>query len=181
MARGRSGTGQAAIGFSGPGQRWRCPGLGFQGLLNAPLDIILAGAKLKVEAEIRASAFDDPLIAQVRELTDLRSPAVTAEFRHDPPGRPWSWGLRYDLGSDATTYLIDQTDFNESGARIGGFVETTQWLGLRARLAVSSAATERYRRFRRFFDPDRSGVLVGTDERFSARGAFVTLTVSGPF
>jgi hypothetical protein len=169
-------SGSPGLANAGGARVW-----GFKGSLNAPLDIFLAGAKLKVEAEIRASAFDDPLIAQVRELTDLRSPAVTAEFRHDPPGRPWSWGLRYDLGSDATTYLIDQTDFNESGARIGGFVETTQWLGLRARLAVSSAATERYRRFRRFFDPDRSGVLVGTDERFSARGAFVTLTLSGPF
>ena len=169
-------SGAPGLANAGDAQVW-----GFKGSIDAPLDILLAGAKLKAEADIRVSAFDDPLIGQVRELTDLRSPGVTAEFRHDPPGRPWSWGLNYDLGSDATTYLIDQTDLNESSARIGGFVEATNWRGLRARLAVSSAATERYRRFRRFFHPDRSGGLVGTDERFSTRGAFVTLTVSGPF
>lgn len=46
-------------------------------------------------------------------------------------------------------------------------------------LSVRSAATERYSRLRTFYNPDRGGRISGTDQRESARGAFLNLTISG--
>jgi hypothetical protein len=152
---------------------------GIKGSLNAPLDRILPGANLKVDAEFRRSRFADPLIGAARELNDLRSPTVTAEFRHNLVRAPWSWGLTYDAGSEATVFLVDQTDVNRFSGRIGAFIETTTLRGLRARLSIRSAATERYARLRTFYSPSRAGEVRGTDERESARGAFANLTLSG--
>ena len=152
---------------------------GIKGSVNAPLDGFLPGASLKIDAEVRGSRFIDPLIGDARDLNDLRSPIISGEFRHNLVGAPWSWGLTYQAGSNATIFLVDQTDANKHGARIGGFVETTALRGLRARLSVRSAATERYSRLRTFYSPDRAGRISGTDQRESGRGAFVNLTLSG--
>lgn len=111
----------------------------------------------------------------------MYSPLVNAEFRHDPPGRPWSWGLNYEARAEGASYLVDQVDALTYAPRLGGFVETTRWRGLRTRLSVRRAATERIRRFRTFYEPDRSGLVSATENRRSARGAFVNLTVSEKF
>ena len=76
-------------GAPGLGNAGSATATGIKGSLNAPLDRILPGANLTVDAEVRRSRFADPLIGAARELNDLRSPTVTAEFRHNLVRAPW--------------------------------------------------------------------------------------------
>lgn len=76
-------------------------------------------------------------------------------------------------GSDTTVFPASHfTAFSPRSAldvveRTPGFVFAAS-----AELAAAQSA---------FFDPDRSGSVVGTEERFTRRGTSVTLRLSGTF
>ncbi|HYE44451.1 MAG TPA: TonB-dependent receptor [Caulobacter sp.] len=157
--------------------------LGVKANATLPLQIVAPGLSLKAEGEVRETSFDDPLTGRARDLSGFRSPIFKLELIHAPPGGDWNWGVNvasYD-GVEGAQYLVDQIDFNRYGPTVGGYVETSAISGLLVRLSVRNAATERNYRLRTFYAPDRSGALLGTDERESARGVFVTLRVSGRF
>jgi hypothetical protein len=154
---------------------------GLKGSATVPLDRWLAGARLTGEAEVIESAFDDPLTGQERDLTDIYTPVVSLAFRHDVPGGLWSWGVDWESSGGSIDYFTDEISTYDENANWGGFVETRAFGGLKTRLSVLDANPERGRRLRTFFDPDRSGAVIGTDERFARRGTTVTLRVSGTF
>ena len=154
---------------------------GLKATATMPLDRLLPGARLTLDGEVVDSRFDDPLTGEVRPLSDVNSPDVELEFRHDPPGRRFAWGVTWQSDEEGTLYLVDEIDSSRTRDYFGAFVETTALRGLRARLAVRNADTLRERRQRRFFDPDRSGELSRVEDRFIKSPAFVTLTLSGSF
>lgn len=154
---------------------------GIKGTATMPLDRWLAGARLTAEATVIDSAFDDPLIGRVRDLTGIYTPEVEIGFRHDIPGGRWSYGIDYEARGGSINYFTDEISTYDENANWGGFVETRAFGGLNTRLSVLDANPERGRRLRTFFDPDRSGTIIGTDERQTRRGTTVTLRVSGTF
>ena len=154
---------------------------GVKGTLTLPLNRLLPGARLTVEGEVLDSAFDDPLIGRERPLSNVYSPDFEAEFRHDPPGRPFSWGVTWQSCEEGEAYLVNEIDRSATNDYFGGFVETTAFDGFKTRLAVRNTDTQRTDRFRRFFAPDRFGALARTEERFTRSPTFVTLTFSGSF
>lgn len=154
---------------------------GIKGNLTLPLDRVLAGARLTVRGEALNSALDDPLIQRTRALSDVFSPDIEAEFRHDPPGRRFAWGVTWKATEEAEVFRVDEVQALRGGDTFGGFIETTAFGGFKTRLAVRNADTQRRERNRAFFAPDRSGALAGTEQRFTRAPAFVTLTFSGSF
>lgn len=154
---------------------------GIKGSLTLPLDRVLAGARFTAEGEVRDSDFTDPVTGRARALSSIYSPELEAEFRHDPPGLPLSWGLTWEVGYKGDVFLVDEIDALQTDDVLGGFIETTAGGRFKTRLAVRNADTSRSRRTRTFFDPDRSGMVAGTEERFTRSPAFVTLTFTGTF
>lgn len=171
-------SGAPGLANAGDARVW-----GVKGNASIPMDALLSGLSVKAEGEVRESSFDDPLIGRARDLSNLRSPKFKLELLHAPLGSAWSWGVNfasYD-GVEGALYLVDQIDFARYRPTLGGFVETTALPGVRTRLTIRNAATERHYRLRTFYAPDRAGQVVGTDERESARGVFTTLRFSGRF
>lgn len=78
-------------------------------------------------------------------------------------------------------YFTDEIRTYDENATWGGFVETRALGGLKTRPSVLDANPERGRCLRTFFDLDRSGAVIGTDERLTRRGTTVTLRASGTF
>lgn len=154
---------------------------GIKGSATVPLDRWLTGARLTTEATVIDSEFGDPLTGQTRDLTDIFTPLITVGFRQDIAGGRWSYGVDYEARGGSIDYFTDEINTYDDNANWSGFVETTAWVGLKARLSVRDANPERGRRLRTFFDPDRSGAVIGTDERLTRQGTAVTLRVSGTF
>jgi len=154
---------------------------GLKGSLTLPLDRLLKGARLTAEGEVKHSQFLDPITQRDRSLSFVYSPEFKAEFRHDPPHRPISWGLSVELGDRGDLYLVDQIDALRADEVFGGFVETTAIGGFKTRLAIRNADTQSSRRLRTFFDPDRRGTISGTEERFTRSPVYLTLTLSDTF
>ncbi len=144
---------------------------GAPGLANAG-DTTVRGAR---------GSFDDPLTGGSRPLSGSYSTAADMEFRHDPPGRPFAWGLTWRAVNEGEIYFVDQIDAVRTQDHFGGFVETVAARPVRLRLSVRNAEVRRTDRLRSWFTPDRSGALTRTEQRFSRNPTFVTLTVSGRF
>lgn len=154
---------------------------GLKGSATLPLDRWLAGARLIAEGEYIESDFDDPLTGQTRDLTDIYTPVVKLSFRHDALGGLWNWGVDWESAGSITDYFVDETSTYEENANWSAFVETRAFAGLRTRLTLTDINPERGHRLRTFFDPDRSGAVIGTDERRTRKGTMITLRISGAF
>jgi hypothetical protein len=155
--------------------------MGAKATFTLPLDFAIAGARLTGSAQLLDSEFDDPLIGRVRALSEIYTPEIDLEFRHDPPGLPLAWGLTYRAENESAIYYVDQIDSFLTRDYWGGFVETTAVSQILLRLSLRNADVERSERSRMFFTPDRSGDLLRTEERQRRSPAFVTVTASGQF
>ncbi len=156
----------------------------FQGVrasFTLPLDRALPGGRITAEGQALDSAFYDPLIARTRPLSSVWTPDIDLEFRHDPPGKPYAWGVNWRVADEGETYFVDEIAVGRTGGFMTAFAETTAWKGLKVRLDLRNTGTQRRYRFRSFYAPDRSGVLERTEERFTRLPMFVTLTISGTF
>lgn len=154
---------------------------GVKGSATLPLDRWWAGARLTAAANVVRSRFDDPLIGRTRELSGIWNPEITLAFRRDVPGGRWSWGVDYEVAGDTVDFYPDEINSYEENEQWNGFIETRAFGGVKTRLAIRQANPERGVRRRTFFAPDRSGAIIGSEERRRAQDAFVTLTVSGSF
>lgn len=154
---------------------------GIKASLTLPLDAVLASARLTVDGQVLRSTFDDPVTGVRRPLSRVYSPVFDTEFRHDLPDRGFSWGLTWRTENAGDVYRVREIDTLRIDDVFGGFVETGAFGGFRTRLAVRNVGDQRAFRDRRFFLPDRSGALSGTEERRQRSPLFVTLTLSGSF
>jgi hypothetical protein len=106
---------------------------------------------------------------------------IDIQFRHDVPGGRWNWGIDWQSSGGSTNYFIDEINTYDENANWSGFIETRALAGLRTRLSLTDINPQRGIRLRTFFDPDRSGTVIGTDERRTRKGTMITLKVSGTF
>ncbi len=154
---------------------------GVKASLTLPLDALLAAARLTIDGQVLRSEFDDPVIGARRPLSRVYSPVFDAEFRHDLPARGFSWGVSWRTANEGAVYRVGEIDMLRIEDNFGGFIETGALGNFKTRLAVRNALTQRASRDRQFFQPDRSGALVQTEERRQRSPPFVTLTLSGSF
>jgi hypothetical protein len=174
----RTEDGGEAIGNAGDARQW-----GLTGSLTLPLNDVLPGLVLTTEMEILDSQITDPVTGLDRRLSNgnHEDPYYFAELRRDDAGNQLAYGVSYEHGFSAITWRLNERERLDYGAQWNAFIETTKIEGLKIRLESRSLAGERFRRTRDFYDPDRSGDLVATEQRKSRRGAFVKLSVSGSF
>lgn len=154
---------------------------GLKASLTLPLDALLGSARINVDAEYVRTDFADPLIGGSRRLSRVYTPRINTEFRHDPVGHTFSWGLSWTQANTGYVYRVDEIDRVRTGDTLGAFIETGAFGPFRTRLALRNIGEQRNARERRFFDPDRDGSLVRVEERATRSPLFVTLTLSGSF
>ncbi|MEM8489422.1 MAG: TonB-dependent receptor [Pseudomonadota bacterium] len=150
---------------------------------NASLSLsrFISGGLFEIEADIRNSSFTDPFTGQDRDLSNVESPTVFAEFRQDLTAHRVSWGASYRAALDNQVFFADEESFSTEGETYRLFVETTRYFGLRINLALRNIGGRSRDRERRFFAPSRAGVFTGTELINRERGMFATITVSGQF
>jgi len=154
---------------------------GVKASLTLPLDALITAARLKVDGQVVRSDFHDPVIGARRPLSRVYSPVFDVEFRHDLASRGFSWGVTWRTANEGAVYRIREIDTLRIEHNFGAFIETGALGSFKTRLSVRNAGTQRSSRDRQFFSPDRSGVLVQTEERRQRSPLFVTLTLSGSF
>ncbi len=69
----------------------------------------IRGGRLETFITLRESSVRDPLTGEHRRLNGNRS-YWNAEFRHDVPGTPWTWGLFAENGSPNYSYRLDYAE-----------------------------------------------------------------------
>ncbi|MEM7707249.1 MAG: TonB-dependent receptor [Pseudomonadota bacterium] len=161
---------------AGDGRVW-----GVTANASVPLAPVVRGGLLEVEADLRDSDFADPLTGRDRDLSNVRSPAVLAEFRQDLTDQKWAWGFSYRAAQDNAFFFADEESLTTNSDQWRIFVETTRYRGIRANLGLRNIGDRSFLRERRFFEPSRAGSFAGSETVDRSRGMFVTLTLTGQF
>ncbi|MEL7024249.1 MAG: TonB-dependent receptor [Pseudomonadota bacterium] len=170
---------ELASGAFGAANAGRGEGRGATTVLALPLNSFIPGGLLELEADIRTSDFDDPLSGMNRDLSNVRSPTLLAEFRQDLTDRQISWGISYEAGQDNSVFFADEESFSTNGSFWSAFIETTRFRGIRTRFSLRNIGERNFFRERRFFEPSRAGPFSGSETIDRDRGMFITLSFTG--
>jgi len=169
-------SGGQGIGNAGSARVW-----GLRANASLPLSPVIPGGLFELESEFLDSTFLDPITNERRVVSNTDSPSILASFRQDLTARRVAWGFSYRAVFDGTFFFADEESYNRDGEHWSVFVETARFLGVKTNLEFSGIGKQNFFRGRRFFDPDRSGVFVESQDISRDRGMFVTLTMSGQF
>ena len=169
-------SGAFGVDNAGSARLW-----GLQASGSLPLTRLLPGGLLEASVTVRDSTFDDPLTGGTRNITGLRRYEGDVDFRQDLTGQGFAWGIGYELPSDIAFFFVNETDAGEPRGGLSAFIETTRLFGVKMQLEVRNIGGLELPRERRFFAPDRGGVLSGSEFQDRRRGEFVKLTVSDQF
>lgn len=161
---------------AGSGRIW-----GVTANTSIPLNSIIKGGLLEVEADIRDSTFADPLSGQSRDISDVSSPTLLAEFRQDLPDKKLAWGFSYRAPQNSRFFFADEVSFMRTSSQLRAFVQSNHIKGWRTTLEVRNIDGRSFFRERRFFAPNRASNQSGSEIIDRRRGAFISLTVAGQF
>ena len=168
--------GQGGTGNAGSARVW---GLSASGAL--PLDGLAAGLRLSANGLWQDARFTDPATAQRRLLNDFEPQRYKVELRQDLRAQKRSWGLTLDGSLQRTSYFSNQSSRLDFESRWGAFVETSEFTGLKARLAVLNIGGYDVVRENRFFTPDRTGAPAGRQALMFLHGQTVQFSLAGTF
>lgn len=148
---------------------------------SVPLSPVIPGGLLEIEADFRDSSFDDPLSGTRRDVSDVASPTLLAEFRQDLPDKKLAWGVSYRAARESRFFFADELSFTRDGERWRAFIQSTHLKGWRTTLEIRNIGGRNDFRERTFFDPSRAAGVSGSEVIDRKRGAFVSLTLAGQF
>ena len=170
-------SGNAGIGNAGDAKFW-----GVKTNINLPLDAILENGLLEIEHSYKDSAFYEPMINDYRTIYNYIPHWLKVDFRQDITQYAFSWGFQYRDGFEKTRYYIDETKKLQSNNRLSKlFIETTALLGMKTRLTVKDVNVTRYNFTRLYYQDDRSGNFIGSENVYRKRKPIVELSFSGSF
>lgn len=181
-----------AVGNIGDGSR---VGVVLDGTL--PLGWIgLESARLDLQVGWQDSSVNDPVTGEDRVLgsTGYFNPhppisfeneteyTFIVDYRQDFEASRFSWGWRMEDQGERPQFKTNEYDVRDGGLRLHGFVETSRWWGLNARLSFENLLNMRKTRDRVVYTGlrDRSPVDFREVER-RRFGTDIILTVSGSF
>jgi len=102
-------------------------------------------------------------------------------LRQDLTAARFAWGLVFQGYSPETDYGLRETDSFRQLRRLDAWIETTAFAAFKLRLTVNSITGDTERRDRRFYEPDRNGVLFARELSYFRPGTWWLLTASGSF
>lgn len=161
---------------AGNGRLW-----GVTANASAPLGPIIPGGLLELEADFRESTFADPLSGTSRDISDVTSPTLLAEFRQDLPDQKLAWGASYTFAEKRRFFFANEESFTRTGGQWRAFVQSTHLRGWRTTLELRNIGGQNFFRERTFFEPSRADSLSGSEIIDRDRGMFVSLTIAGQF
>jgi outer membrane receptor for ferrienterochelin and colicins len=144
-------------------------------------DVGISGGKLDVFVTVRDTRVRDPLFGTYRQLNGNRY-YWRADFRHDVPRTPWTWGLFAETAATNYSYRLDSVE-TEYGTRPFGMVylEHKNLLGLKVRLAIANLFNRRDRSQQVSYLNRRDGPVDYVRDATLTFHPFYRLQVSGTF
>ncbi|XPF94074.1 TonB-dependent receptor domain-containing protein [Colwellia sp. RE-S-Sl-9] len=165
------------LGNAGDANHW---GVNIE--LNLPLDWVLPNGLLEVTYERDESAFYDPIIGRERVENEYNPYDIEFELRQDLAEQKIAWGFKFDGNFEETEFLVDE--YNNTKAtndRVGFFIETTRFFGLKIQLDIDKATRGKFDRSRYFFDGTRAGTFEGSQVSKRIRYTDYKLSLWGSF
>ena len=169
-----------------PGMQFDAPGNigdgwvhGLQATATVPLDRILPGARLTLDATVQEAEVTDPTTHQPRTISGFRESTVDIDFRQDIPERRLAWGVSYYRESEFATYRLNEVEYYVEGPWLDVWVETTAIPGIKVRAFANAVLDSPFRRERQFATPDRTAPFDRIELRERRFGSFFGITVSG--
>lgn len=151
---------------------------GINTALSIPLESIIPGGLFGIEAEIRESVFEDPIISRNRPLSSVDDADILVEFRQDLVSRQFSWGISYRAPLEGPYYFANEISLNRDSESWGAFAETTRFRGVKINFELSGIGKRYFSRERALYSPDRSSEYLGRQLISQTQGMFATLTLS---
>ena len=149
--------------------------------LRMPLQPLLPGGTLTVAGTYRDTDVTDPLTGEHRQISDFFESDIKVELRQDLNVAKLAWGLNF-LGTSADAdFRSSEVDRFRQLHRLDAFIETTWIAGTKIRLEMMNILDDFEERDRRFYTPDRNGVLSFRETAEFYPDMWWMLTVSGNF
>lgn len=151
-------------GFDAPGNL----GSGREWIAKANLDLPLArfglkGSRLSLSGTYVDTSVQDPYTLASRQFTGNTVFAYSAEFRQD--FSTFAWGIEMSGDTGETFYRLNETDRQEGiSPRISAFAEYRPGNRTSITLGAENLTDARSRRWRTFYDPDRTNPLPIREE-----------------
>lgn len=180
-------------GNIGDGRRW---GIQMEGAVA--MDWLgLHGGRLDVNARWQDSTVVDPVTGDNRVLTATilsdsnasrsifdndNAYVLEMDFRQDFEEQRVAWGWDVTQEAELKVFKVDELDIRDKGPVIGAFIETTRWLGMKARLEFINITNRKTDRLRTFYTGQRG---LSTVSRVQVQdrtdGREIGLSLSGSF
>jgi len=167
--------------FDAPGNIGEGTLLGVAFTVRLPLRQLLPGGTLVVNAMFSDSQVTDPTTGQERDISEYIEDELSAELRQDLTGLNLAWGLTFESYSPDSDYKLREVDSFRQLRMLNAFVETTVLKGFKLRLTANSITSDTEVRDRRFYQPDRTGLLEVRELSHFRPGTWWLLTFSGNF
>lgn len=155
--------------------------LGAEVSLRVPLKALLPGGTFSVAGTWQESTVRDPLTARKRIISDFPENSITVDLRQDLNDARLAWGLHYEGRSRDFDYRLGEIDSFRELHMLQAFVETTYFDGIKVALTAYNVLSDTEERERRFFAPDRGGVLLLREDSRFRPGTWWLLKVSADF
>jgi hypothetical protein len=149
--------------------------------LRLPLKPLLPGGTLTVAGAWRDTDVVDPLTLEHRQISDFMENDVKVELRQDLNAAKLAWGLNYQGYSHDSDFRSREIDTFRQLPRLDAFIETTWIADTKIRLVLQNVLDLAEERDRRFYTPDRNGVLALRETASFYPDLWWMLTVSGNF
>ena len=149
--------------------------------LRLPLKAVLPGGTLNVAGTFRDTDVLDPLTFVHRRISDFAESEYKIDLRQDLSAAKLAWGVSFQGQTADFDYRSDEINSFRELRRLDVFVETTAIAGTKVRLILWNVLDDSEKRDRRFYAPDRNGVLSLRETAEFHPEMWWMLTVSGNF
>ncbi len=167
--------------FDAPGNIGEGEIFGMEVSLRVPLRPVLRGGTLSVTGSWRDTEVTDPVTGTRRHISDAVRSEIQVDLRQDLSAAKLAWGMSYQGRSIESDFRLDEIDSFRQLHQLNVFVETTVIESFKVRLEAQSALNGAEMRERKFYSPDRNGLLVGRERTYFYPGHWWMLTVSSAF
>lgn len=140
------------------------------------------GAELTFNGRLYDTEVDDPVTGERRSINGHLIYDYTAELRHDIPDTDWAWGLIVEGFKQEPAYQFSEVAYRANMPVFSfAYVEHKDLAGMTARVALGNLFNQRDIYWRQVYAPDRSGVLVRSEDYARAFGPIFTFELKGKF